>query len=243
RGPSHVITTGCASSSDAIAYAMLLIRAGIVSAVVVGGADAPISHGALFAFEKMKVVSTRKWDHPAQSSRPFSADRDGFVLGEGAWMMVLEDADHAEARHAQPIAEILGSGSTCDAYHRVQIAPDLAECVRAIGIACDDADVSADEIEYVNRVFGPCAPHIPMSATKSMIGHPQGACGAAGVAATILCLRQRKLHPTINLHMPDPACDLDYVANVSRDSDATLALCNCIAFGSKNSALVLRVLR
>ena len=261
RGPSHVITTGCASSTDAIAYAMLLIRAGIVSAVVVGGADAPISHGALFAFEKMKVVSTRKWDHPAQSSRPFSADRDGFVLGEGAWMMVLEDADHAEARHAQPIAEILGSGSTCDAYHRVQIAPDLAECVRAIGIACDDADVSADEIEYVNlhgtgtdmndrletaamhRVFGPCAPHIPMSATKSMIGHPQGACGAAGVAATILCLRQRKLHPTINLHMPDPACDLDYVANVSRDSDATLALCNCIAFGSKNSALVLRVLR
>lgn len=141
RGPSHVITTGCASSTDAIAYAMLLIRAGIVSAVVVGGADAPISHGALYAFEKMKVVSTRMWDHPAQSSRPFSADRDGFVLGEGAWMMVLEAADHAEARHAEPIAEILGSGSTCDAYHRVQIAPDLAECVRAIGIACDDANV------------------------------------------------------------------------------------------------------
>lgn len=261
RGPSHLLSTGCTSSTDAIGYAATLIRNGVVPMMLTGGADAPIAPGILAAFEKMRVVSTRRWDDPRQSSRPFSKDRDGFVLGEGAWMFVLEDLDHAIARGAKPQAEIAGYASTCDAYHRVQIAPDVAEPVRAIELAIRDAQIDANQIGYVNlhgtstelndrletlaihRALGAHAKTIPMSSTKSMIGHPQGACGAAGIAATVLCLSQRKVHPTINLAEPDVDCDLDYVANESRASDAEFALCNCIAFGSKNSALVLRLIR
>ncbi len=258
RGPSHVLSTGCTSSTDAIGHAMLLIRAGIVPLMLAGGADAPISPGILTAFEKMRVVSTRFWEDPRQSSRPFALDRDGFVLGEGAWMFVLEDADHAANRGAVPLAELAGYGSTCDAYHRVQIAPDLLEPVRAIELSLADANAAKDEVGYVNlhgtgtelndrmetaalkKCFGHRAGDIPMSATKSMIGHPQGAGGAAGVAATILGLNEGLLHPTINLDSPDPACDLDYIPQKARRRHVDVALCNCIAFGSKNSALVLR---
>jgi 3-oxoacyl-[acyl-carrier-protein] synthase II len=212
----------------------------------------------LHAFEKMRVISTRRWDDSARSSRPFSADRDGFVLGEGAWMFVLEDRDHALARGATALAELVGYGSTCDAFHRVQIAPDVVEPVRAMQLALADACVAKREIGYVNlhgtgtelndrmetqalrKCFGSVAESIPMSSTKSMIGHPQGACGAAGLAATILGMRAGVFHPTINLDVPDPACDLDYIPNVARRADVEVALCNCIAFGSKNSALVVR---
>lgn len=258
RGPSHVLSTGCTSSTDAIGYAMMLIRAGMVPVMLAGGADAPIAPGILHAFEKMRVISTRRWGDPARSSRPFSADRDGFVLGEGAWMFVLEDRDHALARGATVLAELLGYGSTCDAFHRVQIAPDVIEPVRAMELALSDANVAKDDIGYVNlhgtgtelndrmetqalrKCFGAQADRIPMSSTKSMIGHPQGACGAAGLAATILGMRAGVLHPTINLDVPDPACDLDYVPNVARRAEVDVALCNCIAFGSKNSALVVK---
>jgi 3-oxoacyl-[acyl-carrier-protein] synthase II len=261
RGPSHVISTGCTSSTDAIGYAMMLIRGGVVPMVLVGGADAPIAPGILSGFEKMRVVSTRRWDDPSKSSRPFSKDRDGFVLGEGAWMFVLEDREHALSREAEFVAEILGYGSTCDAYHRVQIAPQLDEPVRAIELALADAGVAKDEIDYVNlhgtgtelndrmetaamhKCFGESARKIPMSSTKSMIGHPQGACGAAGLAATILCGRRGMVHPTINLDEPDPACDLDYVAAQARETKVDVALCNCIAFGSKNSAMVIKTAR
>ncbi|HEV2293778.1 MAG TPA: beta-ketoacyl-[acyl-carrier-protein] synthase family protein [Tepidisphaeraceae bacterium] len=257
RGPSHVLSTGCTSSTDAIGYAMMLIRAGLVRAMVAGGADAPISRGILTAFEKMRVVSTHRWDDPAQSSRPFSRDRDGFVLGEGAWMFLLEDREHALSRGATILAELAGYGSTCDAYHRVQIAPDLAEPVRAMELALADAGLAKDEIAYANlhgtstemndrmetaamkAFFGNGrAARIPMSSTKSMIGHPQGACGAAGLAATVLLMREGLAHPTINLHQPDPQCDLDYIPGPARHADIHAALCNCIAFGSKNSALV-----
>src|SRR5687767_10424846 len=146
RGPSHVLSTGCTSSTDAIAYAALLIREGGVSAMIAGGADAPIAPGILCAFEKMKVVSTRAWDDPAKASRPFTRDRDGFVLGEGAWMFLLEDRETAIARNAPILAEIAGYGSTCDAYHRVQIAPDVVEPVRAIELALADANVAKDEV-------------------------------------------------------------------------------------------------
>jgi 3-oxoacyl-[acyl-carrier-protein] synthase II len=259
RGPSHVLSTGCTSSTDALGYAAMLIRAQMVNAMICGGADAPVAAGILTAFEKMRVVSTRRWDDPARASRPFDAQRDGFVLGEGAWMFVLESLEHAQARGAVILAELAGYASTCDAYHRVQIAPDLAEPVRAMELAMADAGAQPSDVGYVNlhgtstelndrmetaamkKYFGERAWAIPMSSTKSMIGHPQGACGAAGVAATVLSLRAGKLHPTINLETPDPQCDLDYVPQVSRATDATVALCNCIAFGSKNSALVLRV--
>lgn len=259
RGPSHVLSTGCTSSTDALGYAMLLIRSGLVPMMLAGGADAPIAPGILVAFERMRVLSTRRWDRPQQASRPFSLDRDGFVLGEGAWMFVLEDLEHAQARGAPILAELLGYASTCDAYHRVQIAPEVIEPVRAIELALADANVAKDEIDYINlhgtgtdlndrmetlaikRCFGPRAARIPASSTKSMIGHPQGACGAAGLAATILCLNDGVLHPTLNLDTPDPACDLDYIPHHPRPTHATTALCNCIAFGSKNSALVVRV--
>lgn len=258
RGPSHVISTGCTSSTDAIGYAMMLIRNGTIPMMLVGGADAPIAAGILRGFESMKVISTRSWDDPARTSRPFDAQRDGFVLGEGAWMFVLEDRGHAERRNAPILAEICGYGSTCDAYHRVQISPQLDEPVRAIELALDDAQITRDQIDYVNlhgtstemndrletaaikKCFGDRAKSIPMSATKSMIGHPQGACGAAGLAATILGMHRGMVHPTINLEHPDPACDLDYVAEGARKVPVRAALCNCIAFGSKNSALVVR---
>ena len=258
RGPSHVLSTGCTSSTDALGYAATLIRGGVVPAMLAGGADAPIARGILHAFEKMRVVSTRRWDDPAKSSRPFSADRDGFVLGEGAWMFVLEDTEHALARGATVLAEVAGYASTCDAYHRVQIAPDVVEPVRAMELAMADAGVAKDEIGYINlhgtgtnlndrmettavrRCFNSRAARIPTSSTKSMIGHPQGACGAAGVAATVLGMREGVLHPTINLDSADPDCDLDYIPTVARRLDVDVALCNCIAFGSKNSALVLK---
>lgn len=258
RGPSHVLSTGCTSSTDAMGYAAMLIRAGVVPMMLTGGADAPISPGILTGFEKMRVISTRRWEDPAQASRPFSIDRDGFILGEGAWMFVLEDRDHALARGATILAEFAGHASTCDAYHRVQIAPEIVEPVRAMELAMQQAGVAKDEIGYVNlhgtstdlndkmetaavrKCFGPHADQIATSATKSLIGHPQGACGAAGIAATILCARHGAVHPTINLERPDPACDLDYVPNVARKVDVDVALCNCIAFGSKNSAAVLK---
>jgi 3-oxoacyl-[acyl-carrier-protein] synthase II len=258
RGPSHVISTGCTSSTDAIGYASMLIRHGTIPMMLVGGADAPISFGILRAFETMRVISTRRWEDPSTSCRPFSADRDGFILGEGAWMFVLEDADHAARRGVRPLAEIAGYGSTCDAYHRVQIAPDVAEPIRAMEMALADAGASKDQIGYVNlhgtgtelndrmetlamhRFLGARAPLVPMSATKSMIGHPQGASGAAGLAATILGMRENFIHPTINLDRPDPDCDLDYVPITARAAEVDLALCNCIAFGSKNSALIVR---
>ena len=258
RGPSHVLSTGCTSSTDAIGYATMLIRSGATPMMLAGGADAPVSKGILTAFEKMRVISTRKWDEPGKASRPFTAERDGFVLGEGSWMFVLEDAEHAAARGALPLAEVAGYASTCDAFHRVQIAPDVVEPVRAMAGALADAGVDREAIGYVNlhgtstqlndkmetmairRAFGGHADKLPCSSTKSMVGHPQGACGSAGLAATVLCLNAGQAHPTINLDAAAPECDLDYVPNVARAVDAEYALCNCIAFGSKNSAIVVR---
>ena len=259
RGPSHVLSTGCTSSTDAIGYAAMLIRTGTIPMMLAGGADSPISKGILTAFEKMRVISTRRWENPSYASRPFTPERDGFVLGEGSWMFVLEEAEHARARGATILAEIAGYGSTCDAFHRVQISPDVVEPVRAIELAMTDAGIQKEKIGYINlhgtstqlndrmetaairRCFGEQADRIPCSSTKSMIGHPQGACGAAGLAATVLTLRQGRVHPTINLTTHDPTCDLDYVPNESRAVESEYALCNCIAFGSKNSAIVVRI--
>ncbi len=258
RGLSHVITTGCASSTDALGYAMMHIRAGHCPIMLSGGADAPIAPGIIKGFELMRILAGPV-DPITRASRPFSRDRDGFVLGEGAWMFVLEDAGHAHARGATVLAELCGWGSTCDAFHRVQPAPDCTESVRAMECAMTDAGITKEQIGYVNlhgtstlmndimetqamkKCFGDRAKAIPMSSTKSMIGHPQGACGAAGVAATILSLRQGFVHATINLDQPDPQCDLDYVPNYAQACNSQYALCNCIAFGSKNSALVVKV--
>jgi 3-oxoacyl-[acyl-carrier-protein] synthase II len=257
HGISHVVSTGCTSSTDAIAYAASLIRSGEADVLLAGGADACVTPGMIFGFSKMRVVSTRYNDRPAIASRPFDAGRDGFVLGEGAWMMVLEREDRARARGATVYATVDGYGSTCDAYHRVQMDPDGEQIVRAMQLAVERSGRALDEIGYVNyhgtstqlndaiesrcvrRVFGHLAERVPGSSTKSMIGHPQGASGASGVVTAALALHEGFLPPTINLQDPDPACDLDFIPNTGRPAAPGAALCNCLGFGSKNSALVL----
>jgi 3-oxoacyl-[acyl-carrier-protein] synthase II len=258
RGASHVVTTGCTSSTDAFGYSMRQIKSGRLDLVLSGGADAPISLGIVKGFILMKIL-TDSWNHaPQRASRPFSVDRDGFVLSEGAWMFVLEEYEHARARGARALAEVSGYGSTCEAYHRVRLQECGEEPARAIGLAMKQAGISAQDVDYVNLhgtstqlndrietralklALGEHAPSVPMSALKSQIGHPQGACGAAGVAATIVAMERGQLPPTINLEAPDPNCDLDYVPQTGRKRAIEHAVCNCIAFGSKNSALVLR---
>ncbi len=258
RGISHVVSTGCTSSTDAIGYAASLIRHGEADVVVSGGADACVTPGMVCGFTRMRVVSTAFNEQPDQASRPFDRDRDGFVLGEGAWMLTLERLERALARGARVYATIDGYGSTCDAYHRVQMDPDGTEIVRAMRLALARAGVAPDAVGYVSyhgtstrlndlvemqcvrRVFGSRASQVPGSSIKSMIGHPQGASGAAGVVATALALANGVLPPTINQVTPDPACDLDVIPNDARRQEVDVALCNCLGFGSKNSALVLR---
>jgi 3-oxoacyl-[acyl-carrier-protein] synthase II len=257
RGMSHVLSCGCTSSTDAIGYASSLIRGGDYDVVLSGGTDGCVLPGMIFGFSRMRAVSTRYNDRPETASRPFDKGRDGFVLGEGAWMLVLEREDRAIARGATRYARIDGYAATCDAYHRVQMAPDGAEIVRCIDTALDRAHRRPEEIGYINyhgtstqlndavesrsvrRVFGAHADRVPGSSTKSMIGHPQGASGAAGVVATALGMTRGLLPPTINLDDPDPACDMDFIPNTARPADIDAALCNCLGFGSKNSALVL----
>ncbi|HXG56208.1 MAG TPA: beta-ketoacyl-[acyl-carrier-protein] synthase family protein [Vicinamibacterales bacterium] len=256
HGISHVMSTGCTSSTDAIGYAASLIRSGEADVLLTGGADACVTPGMMFGFSKMRAVSTKYNDRPSEASRPFDRDRDGFVLGEGAWMLVLEREDRARARGARVYATVDGYGSTCDAYHRVQMDPQGAEIVRAMSLAVERSGRALEEIGYVNyhgtstqlndavearcvrRFLGARAERVPGSSTKSMIGHPQGASGAAGVVTAALALRAGFLPPTINYRTPDPACDVDIIPNVGRAVQAEAALCNCLGFGSKNSALV-----
>ena len=257
HGISHVLSTGCTSSTDAVSYAASLIRSGEADAILTGGADACVTPGMIFGFTRMRAVSTAYNDRPQEASRPFDAGRDGFVLGEGAWMLVLEREDRARARGATIYATVDGYGSTCDAYHRVQMDPDGDQIVRAMQLAIERSGRRLEEIGYVNyhgtstvlndavesrcvrRLFGPLADSTPGSSTKSMIGHPQGASGAAGLVTAALALQRGFLPPTINLTHPDPACDLDFIANAGREAQIEAALCNCLGFGSKNSALVL----
>jgi 3-oxoacyl-[acyl-carrier-protein] synthase II len=258
KGPSHVISTGCTSSTDAIGYAFRRVRYGEAPLVLCGGADAPIAPGIMTGFDLMKITARRFNDEPARASRPFDRDRDGFVLGEGAWFLVLEELGRARARGVKVYGEVLGYASNCDAWHRVALDVDLEGPAQAIALALEEARVAPSEVEYVNlhgtstelndrvetaalkRALGPAAAAIPMSSTKSMIGHPQGACGAAGVVATLLTLDAGFLPPTINYEQPDPDCDLDYIPNIARPTSARLAVCNCMGFGSKNSVLVVR---
>ena len=259
RGPSHVVTTGCTSSTDALAYATRQIQFGRADCVLSGGADSPIALGIVKGFILMKIMTSSWNDQPEQASRPFSVDRDGFVLAEGSWMFVLEEFEHAKARGAHMLAEIVGYGSTCEAFHRVRLQECGEEPARAIGLAMQEAGVTPQDVQYVNlhgtstqlndrietralklALGDERARQVPMSALKSQIGHPQGACGAAGVAATIIAMHSGQLPPTLNLQNPDPICDLDYVPQAGRKAAVEHAIANCIAFGSKNSALVLR---
>lgn len=256
RGLSHIVSTGCTSSTDAIAYAAQHIALGRQDVMLSGGVDAPIAPGILAAFNLMTVLTNNWNDEPHRASRPFSRNRSGMVLGEGAWIYVLEELRHATNRGAKIYAEIVGYGATCDAFHRVRLAEDGDEPARAMRLAFEDAGCEPKDIDYVNLhgtstllndrietsalklAFDGHAARIPMSATKSQIGHPQGASGAAGLSAALCAMHKNRIPPTINLDDPDPDCDLDYVPNEAREANVRFALCNCIGFGSKNSALV-----
>src|SRR5688572_3875336 len=258
HGFSHLISTGCTSSTDAIGYAYRNLKLGVCDYIITGGADATITEAVMTGFCIMRIV-TNSWNaQPECGSRPFTSNRDGFVLGEGSWMFVMERESTARARGAHIYAEVGGYGSTCDAYHRVRMDDSGEEPARAMSLAMKDARIDPSEVQYVNYhgtstdlndrietravklAFGKNATRLAGSATKSMIGHPQGACGSAGVAATLMAFRDDRLPPTINLDTPDPECDLDYIPDVGRRRRIDAAVCNTIAFGSKNSALVLR---
>ena len=257
RGLSHVISTGCTSSTDAIFYAAQHIATGRQDMMIAGGVDAPLAPGILAGFNVMTVLTNQWNDEPHRASRPFSKDRSGMVVGEGSWMYILEDMESALARNVRIYAEITGYASTCDAYHRVRLEDSGLEPARAMSLALKDAGRQPEDIDYVNLhgtstvlndkietnavkiALGSHAYEIPMSGTKSQVGHPQGASGAAGIGAALFAINTGIVAPTINLDEPDPECDLDYVPNKSKAANVNIALCNCIGFGSKNSALVL----
>src|SRR3989440_11225961 len=258
RGLSHVISTGCTSSTDALAYAAHHIVVGRQEVMLAVGVDAPLAPGILAGFNLLTVLTTEWNDEPQRASRPFTRNRSGMVLGEGSWIYVLEEFERAKRRDAKIYAEIIGYGSTCDAYHRVRLQEGGDEPARAMALAMEDAGVNPSEIDYVNLhgtstvlndrietnalkiALNSNSHRVPMSATKSQIGHPQGASGAAGLSAALCAMTTGMIPPTINLDDPDPDCDLDYVPLKARAADVRTALCNCIGFGSKNSALVVR---
>ncbi|MGC1437545.1 MAG: beta-ketoacyl-[acyl-carrier-protein] synthase family protein, partial [Terriglobales bacterium] len=254
----HVVTAGCTSSTDAVGYAYQHIQAGVQPMFLVGGVDSPITPGIIKGYTLLRAL-TQSWNHaPERASRPFSADRDGFVIAEGSWMFILEDYEHARTRGARIYAEITGYASTCEAFHRVRMSESPEEPARAISLALEEARIGAQDVQYVNlhgtstemndRVetralklaLGAHACRIPMSGLKSQIGHAQGACGSASLAATLIAMEHGKIPPTINLDIADPECDLDYVPDVGRKAQIEHAICNCVGFGSKNSALVVR---
>jgi 3-oxoacyl-[acyl-carrier-protein] synthase II len=258
RGYSHVVTAGCTSSTDAIGYAYQHIQAGVQPMFLVGGVDSDITPGIIKGYTLLRAL-TQSWNNdPERASRPFSADRDGFVIAEGSWMFILEEYEHARARGAHIYAEIAGYGSTCEAFHRVRMSDSPEEPARAITLALEEAQLAPNDIHYVNlhgtstemndRVetralklaLGKQAKKIPMSGLKSQIGHAQGACGSASLAATLVAMEHGKIPPTINLEIADPECDLDYVPEAGRTATIEHAICNCVGFGSKNSAIVLR---
>ncbi len=261
RGASHIISTGCTSSTDALGYALRSIQYGHSKWMLVGGVDAPIAPLIMRGFMAMRILTSQWNAEPERGSRPFSGDRSGFVLGEGAWFFVLEDNEHAEARGARIYGEVAGYASTCEAYHRVRLEECGEEPAYTMESALLDAAVAPEAVGYIHYhgtstdlndrietratrlAFGDHAFKLAGSSLKSLIGHPQGASGAAGVAATLLAMRDGVAPPTINLENADPECDLDYIPNQARPLDFEYALANCIAFGSKNSELVLRKCR
>ena len=258
RGLSHIVSTGCTSSTDAMGYAYRNIQMGVLNTVVTGGVDSPIAPLILRGFQLMRIMSTRWNNEPERASRPFSRDRDGFVIAEGSWFFVMEEMEQARARGAHIYGEVAGYGSTCEAFHRVRLEECGEEPARAMGLALEEAGIPPSEVQYIHYhgtstelndrietravklAFNGNAYKLAGSSLKSMIGHPQGACGAAGVAATLLAMRDGVIPPTINVDEPDPECDLDYVPDPGRKLEIEHAVANCIAFGSKNSAMVLR---
>ena len=257
QGYNSTATTACAASNQAIGEAMEVIRRGAADVVFAGGAEAGISLLGLSGFAVMRALSTRN-DAPGEASRPFDADRDGFVPSEGSVVLVMERLEHALDRGANILAEVVGFGSTSDAGHPVQPEESGTSAARAMGLAIEDARESVESVDYINahgtstplndtletvaikKLFGERAYKIPVSSTKSMIGHSLGAAGALEAAACIKTINESKVHPTINYATSDPSCDLDYVPNVARDLNARVVLSNAFGFGGQNACVVFR---
>jgi 3-oxoacyl-[acyl-carrier-protein] synthase II len=256
HGYNSTVSTACASGTQAIGDAAEVLRRGAASIMITGGTEAPISEVGLAGFCVMRALSTRN-DEPKRASRPFERDRDGFVAGEGAGILILETLERAQARGARIYAEVLGLGSSNDAYHLTAPPPDAGGAVRAMRWALRDAGVEAADIDYINAhgtatphndhsetiaiksLFGEDAYRVPISSTKSMIGHCLGAAGALEAIVTIRAMQEGLIPPTINLDQPDPECDLDYVPHTARKASLALALSNSFGFGGQNASLVL----
>jgi len=257
KGPNLGTASACSSGSDAIGTAYEIIRRGDAQAMLAGGSEAAVTPIGIAAFNALRVLSTRN-SQPQLASRPFDAERDGFVLSEGAAVLVLEDISFAQRRGASILAETTGYGISSDAYHVTQPTEDGEGAVRAMRMALNKAGLTTTEIDYINAhgtsttlndkmetraikaVFGDTAYHIPISSTKSMTGHLLGGAGAVEAAICIMVIQHGIIPPTINLTHPDPECDLDYVPNIARQVRVTTALSNSFGFGGHNSVLVLR---
>ena len=259
KGPAQVVTTACASSADSLGFALDMIRAGRADVVVAGGTEAAILEFCVAGFMKMRALSTKFNDTPERACRPFNVDRDGFVMGEGAAMLILESEEHARARNAKIYCELAGYGATSDAYHITAPDPSAVGAVKAIRLALADADVSdLSTIDYINahgtstplndvmettafkEVFGEGARNIKISSTKSMTGHLLGGTGALEAAFCALAIRDSFVPPTINYENPDPACDLDYTPNAGVAREVRAALSTSLGFGGHNAALVFK---
>ena len=256
-GPNYAVSSACATSNHAIGDALRLMRYGDADVIVAGGSEAAITPLGFAGFCAARTLSTRN-DAPEKASRPFDKDRDGFVMGEGAGIVILETLDHALKRGASIYAELAGYGATDDAYHITAPNPEGTSAVKAMQAALRDADVKPEDIQYVNAhgtstnlndktetkalkiVFGEHAKKLAISSTKSMTGHLLGAAGVTELIATVLSIQHKMAHPTINYETPDPECDLDYVPNVARPLDIKVALSNSLGFGGHNAVLVVK---
>tara|TARA_B100000809_G_scaffold170494_1_gene167846 strand:- start:205 stop:1419 length:1215 start_codon:yes stop_codon:yes gene_type:complete len=257
HGYNSTVTTACAASNQAMGEAVSVIRRGAADVMLTGGTEAGISLLGLSGFAVMRALSTRN-DEPQKASRPFDAGRDGFIPSEGSVIMVLESLEHAIGRGANILAELAGFGSTSDAGHPVQPEESGVSAAAAMQMALNDAQLSLDQVDYINahgtstplndaletvaikRLFGDLAHKIPISSTKSMIGHSLGAAGSLDAAACVKTITEAAIHPTVNYDAPDPECDLDYVPNQSRPADVQVALSNAFGFGGQNACLVFR---
>ena len=257
KGPNSATATACSASAHAIGDSFKIIERGAADMMICGGTEATITPMGIGGFASMKALSTRNED-PAHASRPFDAGRDGFVVGEGAGILILESLEHAQKRGANILAEIVGYGMSGDAYHITQPASDGDGAYRVMRAAIKDAKLKPEDIGYVNahgtstplgdvietralkRVFGDSAKNIPISSTKSMTGHLLGGAGGLEAGISVLALRDQILPPTINLETPDPECDLDYVPNVARKAAVEYALSNSFGFGGTNAALIFK---
>jgi 3-oxoacyl-[acyl-carrier-protein] synthase II len=257
RGYNNTVITACAAGTQAIGDAMDLVRSGRVDVAITGGTESALSQLGLAGFAVIRALSTRN-DPPQKASSPFDAKRDGFVASEGAGILVVENLEHAKARGARILAEVAGYGACSDAYHVVAPADDGNGAVRAMSEALRDAHVEAADVDYINahgtstelndksetlaikKVFGEDAYKVPISATKSMVGHSFGAAGAIESVAAIQAIQTGWVHPTINYEDPDPDCDLDYVPNEKRQVEPAVVLSNSFGFGGQNACLVFK---